>query len=730
MVPQSSSPPPSVAAPVVPAATVAALRELRERFPQTPFLTLGQTVLWDEPVKAAFCRLCEILEKQGAIAPGARVVAGVHDTDYFAKLEGLAIQSDPFVLLRHNDGDTRGLWSAAGELSALFGAEIVPSRAELAREGVAFGLAARAYPGGAEALLNQETDAPGWRAIVHTEPHPLISADVKLADITPALRQQLRWGFRQSLDITGCTPDFEDDEPCASRDVARAILGWVEEFAHLNEGATLSDLYRDLIPKIWSLVRGGASCDLETTTSLELFRFNAQTARRPRFGFVDIFLNPATREVAKRCYNDAVDGSGIYALDQFGPGALPFDVVIPGKGRGTLRLTEGNVIVETEPPVEICRDCDPYSVGALAALLEEHFGPDIALVGKAVSLISMLSAEFIFVFHEKASGYTSRTQQMNQALRAQGIELELHPMLRLQYETWDALKNVDAEFVLPPHLKFLWDEPRVTALDFAGTWRDKCAGQDAVRARLKACRRVEELMEVLASIEGEQWREKGAQYQSARAQLRELHDQTAPFERVRERERQIAREASARAQALERAKGDFFRAQIWPLREAMRDIKAAQAKRTNPLDDNGKPRRLTKDERAENTEIEAQENAREAELRAQIGEQEPGWRAFDAQIGAAQEEATQARARAEVALERQLSIEKGEASAELRARMQELQAQAELARLLRVRDALRASGSLRQNNLRPTAWWLPMVSPDGKWFDALANSARARVEEL
>lgn len=725
--PQSSSP---AAAPAIPAETVAALRDLRARFPNTPFLTLGQTVLWDEPVKAAFCRLCEILERQGQIEPGARIVAGVHDTDYFAKLEGLAISSEPFVLLRHNDGDTRGLWSAAGELSSLFGAEIVPSRADFTREGVAFGLAARAYPGGAEALLNQETDAPGWRAIVHTEPHPLISADVKLTDILPALRQQLRWGFRQSLDITGCTPDFEDDEPCASRDVARAVLGWVEEFALLNAEATLSDLYRHLIPRIWSLVRGGASCDLETTTSLELFRFNAATAGRARFGFVDIFLNPATRELAKRAYNDAVSGSGIYALDQFGPGALPFDVVIPGKGRGTLRLTEGNVIVETEPPVEICRNCDPHSVAGLAALLEEHFGPDIALVGKAVSLISMLSAEFIFVFHEKASGYTTRTQQMNEALRARGIELNLHPMLRLHYETWDALKGVDAEFVLPPHLSFLWDEARVTALEFARSWRDKCAAQDEVRARLKACRRVEELMEALADIEGETWREKRAQYQAARAGLRELHAQTAPFEEQRQRERASAREASAQAGALEREKGDTFRAQIWPLREAIRDLKEAASARTNPLDEDGKPRRLSKAERAQRAELEAGEAQREAQLRAQIAERETQWRAFDARIAQAQTRAAHSRARAHSALQEQLSIEKGEATTQLRAQLQELQAQAELARLLRVRDALRASGSLRQNNLRPTAWWLPMVSPDGHWFEALANGARARIEEL
>ena len=714
----------------IPAETVAALRELRATYPDTPFLTLGQTVLWDEPVKAAFCRLCESLEIGGQIAPGARVVAGVHDTDYFAKLEGLAIKSEPFALLRHNDGDTRGLWSAAGELSALFGAEIVPSRADLTREGVAFAAAARAYPGGAEALLNQETDAPGWRAIVHTEPHPLISADVKLGAIMPVLRQQLRWGFRQSLGITGCTPDFQDDEPCPSRDVARAILGWVEEFAILNEDATLSDLYKDLIPKIWRLVRGGATCDLETTTSLDLFRFNAQTAGLPRFGFVDIFLNPATREIAKRCYSEALAGSGIYALDQFGPGALPFDVVIPGQGRGTLRLHEGNVIVETENPIEICKDCDPHSVGALAALLEEHFGPEIALVGKAVSLISMLSAEFIFVFHEKASGYTARTQAMNQALRAQGIELNLHPMLRLQYATWDALENVDAAFELPPHLAHLWEDGRASAPEFAATWRAKCEQCDAVRARLKACRKTDDLMEALAEIEGAHWRAPLRDYRAARARLRELRIEIAPLSQERAELRARARGATDEAQKLEREKGDFFRAQIWPHKETIRDLKENAAARTNPLDEDGKPRRLSKAERALVAELEAGEAARETELRALIAEREMQWRAFDRRIEAAQTRAREVRATAHSALDKQLELEKSEAARACRARLEELESRAELARLLLVRSALQAAGSLRQNNLRPTAWWLPMVSPDGAWFDAIATTARARIEAL
>src|SRR5450759_2504574 len=121
---------------------VAALGELKRHYASVPFLTLGQTVLWDEPVKSAFCRLLE------AIMPDAAMVAAVHDTDYFAKLPQLENRAAKFVMLPHNDGDTRNLWSAAGEISCLFGSETVPTRSLLTEHGVAFDRVARHYPGG------------------------------------------------------------------------------------------------------------------------------------------------------------------------------------------------------------------------------------------------------------------------------------------------------------------------------------------------------------------------------------------------------------------------------------------------------------------------------------------------------------------------------------------------------------------------------------------------------
>jgi hypothetical protein len=703
--------------------TIAALKNLRNRYPDTPFLTLGQTVLWDEPVKAALCRLFGILSSNGTIASTPKFVAGVHDTDYFAKLEGVTLRDQPFVVLRHNDGDTRGLWSAAGELSALFGAEIVTSRHELTRDGVSFQKAAKAYAGGAETLLNQETDAPLWRAIVCTEDKSLIAADVKLREILPALRQQLRWGFRESLISTGCPPDFENDEPCPSRDVARKILGWIEKFDEENSEATLSELYKNLIPKIWQLVRNDVTCDLETTTSMSLFQFNGRTASRPRFRFVDLFLNPATREKCKAAYNDSVRNSGIYTLDQFGEGALPFDVVIPGKGRGTLRFHEGKVTVETEPPIEICDECDPESVFQLAALLESHFGPDIALVGKAVSLISMLSAEFIFVFHEKASGYTKRTAQMNAQIRAANIPLDLHPLLRLKYRTWDSLEGLGGQFTLPPHLAVAFKREKVGISEFASLWEATAKAQDEMREKFRSISRPNDLMRVLAEMKGEIWSDKETKYIATLEALALIRSQNESLTREVSHLRNEAKQLGQRAQLLQSQKGDFFRKEILPLQRQISVLKSAIYARIPQ----GK---ITKEERQGLTEQDAFDTAEIERITFQIEELKVTWKAFDVDIRAASDKAHELKNMARKQLALRLDRERTSEVQTLREALAQLENEAQLDRLLLVRDAQRASQSLHLTNFRPTAWWLPMVSPDGRWFNKISDSILARIEDL
>jgi hypothetical protein len=712
---------------------IEAVRDLRERFPNAPFLTLGQTVLWDEPVKAAICRALEEL------APDAQIVAAVHDTDYFAKLSHLEStdSAEKFVLLPHNDGDTRDLWSAAGEISCLFGSETVPTRHKLADNGVAFDRVARRYPGGTQALLNNETAAWGWRAIVHTEPRPLLAGEVLLRDIAPTLIEQLRWAFDESLSTLGASEaKIEDADaecscptPCESREVAARIVRWVEEYSTSNPEATLSELYRNLTPRLWATVRGEGSCNLQTSHSLKLFKFNHETANYPRFRFLDLFLNPQTREVAKTAYDDAVRGSGIYTLDQFGVGALPFDVVIPKRGRGTLRLQGTSVIVETEPATTVCRDCKIESVEQLANLLEEKFGEDVVVVGKAVSLISSLAHELIFVFHEKASSYTRLTQKMNASLRENGIELNLHPLLRIEYSTWDSLENVEANFVWPPHLANAFGSPSTPAREVASRWKDVCDAQDEKREQLKNARAPRDLMQLFAANDST-WQEKLPEYSGARDVISDVSKQARVLQSQSEELRAQVTQHQENAAKIEREKGEDFRANLLPLLRRISDIKEAAFTRLNARDENGAPLKLSKEERKTRAELEAREEEEVHSLRAKVEELKTARGRFDAEIQTYRAAAKNAQAKARVLITQRVEIEKSEAAVAARETIAQLEYEAELERLRLVRDAMIVSEGLRYTNLRPTAWWLPLVSPDGKWFETLARTAKARVEEI
>src|SRR5580658_5890826 len=106
------------------------LETLEKVAPGVPLLALGQTIFWDEPLKAGVALASRRLGYK------RRFVAGVHDTDYFAKLASGKQKAGAYKALPHNDTTTRGLWSAAGEFSTLFGSETVITRDALAAAGL------------------------------------------------------------------------------------------------------------------------------------------------------------------------------------------------------------------------------------------------------------------------------------------------------------------------------------------------------------------------------------------------------------------------------------------------------------------------------------------------------------------------------------------------------------------------------------------------------------------
>ena len=539
------------------------LAALKARFPETPFLALGQTALWDEPTKASLRSLLDRLW------PNATMIAGVHDTDYFAKLPGHAVQGAKYALVSHDDGRTRGLWSAAGEMSQLFGSEDVASR-DLLEDKAGVSLHRALTFADDQATLHSElTAAWGWTGIIYTEWDRKIAGDVALSEILPTLLEQIDWATQGSVEC------LSGERAHAAREVGKTLREWVTTFAQDHVEATLPDLYQDLLPRLYALLLGDEPRLLSTASTRELLRFNRATCQLPRFAFVDLFLNPITRRAALDAYNLSL-GAEMYTLDRFGEGALPFDLVIPGRGRGTLRVPgDGTIFVDTpRRPVFLCsEDCDVSSVEALANLVERELGPDVVLVGKAVSLLPMLAAEYTLVFHEGASGYAHRTRAMVGRMQRKKLPLPtLRPILRIKYATWDALAAVPAEannpneeLTLPPHLQQAKGRQRIAFDDFAGCWRKAMEWEKRRLDDLRQLRSPRALLSYLARTQGATWRLHAAAYEESSAVLRVVQAKALQLRDAAEASEDAARKAKRTMDALAAAKGTDFRSRVLPL---------------------------------------------------------------------------------------------------------------------------------------------------------------------
>ncbi len=667
---------------------LATLDHLKASYPDVPFLALGQTVLWDEPTKAVWRRLLDLF------LPQAELVAGVHDTDYFAKTVAHLGSDRKYVALPHDDGKTRDLWSAAGEMSALFGSESVPTRALFEKHGVPFDLLANAYPGGKDAFYQEQTTAWGWRGVVSTESHDVIAHDVPILEVKDALLAQMDWAFAQSL--AGL-----EDLPARDRaaQTAAQVRGWVTDYLRdCDTNCRLSDLYQSLLPRFYALLLGAEPAHFTATASTELFLFTPQTCDRPRFNLLGVYLNPQTRKKACTAYNRAVEGSGIYPLSNFDEGALPFDVVVPGRGRGTLRLTSEGIAIDTHPAPLLLPGA-PTTNAELAQALQQTFGDYVVLVGKAVTLVDMLACEFLVVFHETASGYTSRTQNMNARLGE--LCPRLYPIVRLTYPTWDALSVVPREttFRLPPHLAATFGTETISAPDFARRWRTVLDEQRHVLSTVRRLHKTRALMHYLETQDRECWCGRQAEYEAALGVLKGVAAKSDTLAaRVDEHQQELALWKNER-QALERRKGEDWRANVQPLREKLYQARQAGS--------DGESLRRSID--------------RQIALRAT---------AFDEPLSLCRErmEATRFML-GEFRRQRRL-LERGQDAVQARHALTTLTMQAQMARLALVRDAHLTVEGLEHTHLRPTAWWLPLVDPSGRWFQAIAEGTQARLEYL
>jgi hypothetical protein len=643
-----------------------AVAQLLTQFPGSPFLALGQTVFWDEPVKSV---LRFTLDKIGA----GHMVLGVHDTDYFAKTRVRKSGPGKFVLLAHNDGSTRDLWSAAGEISTLFGSETLPDRHRLKAAGVPLQRLAKSKGEAASAFIDSVTEAWGWRGLVYTGSTDLIVSRLPLKDVGPGIVQLLSWAFENAAVHIGpacCCGE--------AHKTADTIVAWCKEYCEQHPERYLTDLFQAVLPKIYSLVLGSPPGEVTVDGTANLLRFTPATATLPRFRFVDLFLAPETREIATSGYNAAVHGSTIYTLDKFGAGAIPFDLIVPGRGRGTIRVTPRVVFVETPQPVAIGLKQPISSVQELAAVLTAKLGNEISLVGKAVTLVSMLAQEFIFVFNEEGSTYVSRTRQLNDALAAAGIPLDMRPILRMRYETWDALDAASATIRLPEHLASAFGRAQITGPEFAASWRTVVEEQKQLCSRSAHIKKPVELMEFLQEhdpLGG--WEAHLQRYQELKAALLVIRQQAIPLHAEVHQAYENIKSAQIRRAAIQTAMGEHFRSvTAWS-----------------------------------QTELE-QRNAFARDLDMCDFE----IRSLKRHVMGLKEEIK--------------SLERGAAAAEIREHLDACERDAEMARLKLVRNALLTADGLAHTNHRPSAWWLPMADATGSWFRRIAETTAYYTEPL
>jgi hypothetical protein len=638
------------------------LAELQAVAPDAPFLALGQTVFWDEPMKAG------ILHKSQELGYQRRLVAGVHDTDYFAKHAGKG-DHVKYKALPHNDTTTRDLWSAVGEFSTLFGSETVVTRDALAAAGARLRKVARSRP----TAIDEATEAWGWRGIVSLSDETVVAAEVPLNEVFPVLRETLFW----ALDTTKARVNAKDQQAAEARiDQLKTLLC---ELADGEPGMTVSRYYQKILPHLYRLC-SDCDIDIDVTATTELLRFNPDTVRLPRFDIARSFVEVETREEACRAYDQAIEGSEIYELARFGSGAIPFDLVIPGKGRGTLRIGRRGAVVMTPKPQFLSFRKPLRSMEELAKAIADKFGPNCVLVGKAVTLIGMLAREFVFVFHEGASAYVKRSRRLFGALAEHGCDLKLNPILRVRYDAWDALSNCCSWLKLPEPFQRPFGVEELCSPSFSARWREVGARQKALLVELGQLKRPIDLIRYLDSTVSGCWSALAAEYEGLHSQLDQLMLRVESIKKERYAAIGLLRELRSRRVASEVAKGSQFRSRIFEREPTPEDL-AMRARLTSSVE--------------------------------QIIEQIASTKAIVRTL-----------------LQQQDDVVKDPAVIAIHERRRAIELEAELKRLSMAREAVINSDGLELASRRPSAWWFPIVCPGGKWFRSTIDRAVCYLEPL
>ncbi len=226
------------------------------------------------------------------------MIVGIHDLDYFSRVRS-PLSRAAWRIVPRNDGTTRDAWIAAGEISALFGAEVWPSRQALAEAGVRLD---RFLPEGhaRQEMLDRLTEACGWRGIVRNGPDSVV-CDTPAREVAPALLELLEWASRQTQAVLVRPQDRK-----SVRATIACIAEAVNQFIAARPSARSPTSTRGSFAGSTK-----ASCERRGTESAlppnvtvagarELLAFNRRTADLPRFQFVAHFLDEGVRRLPRR----------------------------------------------------------------------------------------------------------------------------------------------------------------------------------------------------------------------------------------------------------------------------------------------------------------------------------------------------------------------------------------------------------------------------------------------
>ena len=641
------------------AEVVAELRRLN-----APLVAFGQTVFWDEPAKAVL-RL--ILDRE---APDLITVAGVHDSDYFSKLHGRGRAGEGFVLWSNNDWTHRDLWAAVGEITCLFGAEEPPHVTDLREVGVPLKQLAGPDPKSLDDFIDRATTAYGWRGVAQLGPVEQIARDVSVAAAGESLLELFTWGVQETIALLA-----DPGVRAAAEKRAAELVSRLRSAIREMPEATVSEAYQRLIVEHYADLLRYRPELLHATATGDYLRFNRETATRPRFQALQAFLCHRVGACARETYDEAVRGEGMYQLDQFGEGAIPFDLVVPGRGRGTLRVLDTEVRAELSPePLVIPTRERVVFLEDLAEVLEAALGPDVAIAGKALVGPVMFCSEAVLVLHEGASAYVPRTRFWLQELNKQCASMRTFPILRLRHRAYDALAATNVTLRLPEHLAEAFGAAEIPSREFGQRWREVIAEQERLLERLRAATSLKSLLPVVADERGDDWGQIAGELAQARHTLRATG--AAIEERRTELRGVVAAERKARARRaeLERLSGGLRR----------------KEKQTGDPE----PRRKVRRDLAELAPRLAACEQQRADLRRQIR-----------------------------------ALTGGEQATAARRTIQSIGLQAEQERLALARRAL-LTRHMELGNRRPTGWWFSVADPSGEWFEEAARLAEAWLEDL